>query len=549
MQRPDRLAQADRSASGRLMDVLRVSQPGRKGGTRAAFVRRGPLPAGLILFWGAVLVLGALLPPLWVKARSRGREDAWFEQALQMADRLTQAFCSVDLGIRSQGPFSLEEDFLRFASHPLNVALVHRKDGRVWVRDADRFVLAPETPEVATFRAWGLMASHSGHGIWCPETWRDPILQQAAYTVITRTGSPLVVLKRWRPGSPEVHRFMEDLTRGWMPIRFGLLKAKRTQEASESFGGHELRALAPGQPFREALPQGRYYSYPWQPFVAPPAGVLAAQARARRQDLTIAWSFYAMAALLSGSVLFSLLGTLQRRAQDAQRLAALAHGLKTPLALLKLRCDSVLNTSLSWDQREASLLRVNDGADQLLELIENGLEPFRPRRGQLPLETLDRRFFEVLAEELEPALEEEQRHLDLHLEVHAFLARAAALHTALSILLENALIHGRGRIAMRVRRVRGLVEISISDEGDGIPEEKLTSMLIRGNLSESKPEAIRSSQGLGLYLLASLALRESWGLSFLRDPGRSFTVCLELPVPRHAARPRPQGALDTSAQA
>jgi two-component system sensor histidine kinase QseC len=207
-------------------------------------------------------------------------------------------------------------------------------------------------------------------------------------------------------------------------------------------------------------------------------------------------------------------------------MAALAHSLKTPLALMKIRCDSARNEALPRSRRDANLLRINDGLDQLLEMIENGLEAFRPGRGRIPRAEVGAAFFTALEEELLPALEAEGRPLVVDLAAGPFRANPGALRAGLSILLENALIHGQGEIRLSTRRRGRLVEVAVSDEGRGIPAVALTGMLHGGTPPEGKPAPIRPSQGLGLHLLYSLATREAWGLVFHTEPG--FQVVLEV---------------------
>ena len=67
-----------------------------------------------------------------------------------------------------------------------------------------------------------------------------------------------------------------------------------------------------------------------------------------------------------------------------------------------MRCDSALNPDLPRERQEAHLLRVGDGAEQLLHLIEHGLEPFRVHPSTMVEASIPPRFFVELEEEMSP---------------------------------------------------------------------------------------------------------------------------------------------------
>ena len=67
----------------------------------------------------------------------------------------------------------------------------------------------------------------------------------------------------------------------------------------------------------------------------------------------------------------------RRAVLDADRMASLTHSLKTPLALLKFRCDSLRLGRLSPDRADEELLRIGEEVDHLTLIIENGLRVIR----------------------------------------------------------------------------------------------------------------------------------------------------------------------------
>lgn len=89
------------------------------------------------------------------------------------------------------------------------------------------------------------------------------------------------------------------------------------------------------------------------------------------------------------------------------------------------------------------------------------------------------------------------------------------LAEALGNLVENAAHYARNKIQIRARRAEGLVVITVTDDGPGIPQPALEKALSRGGRLD------QSSSGAGLGLAIVRDIAEAWGARFdLRtDPG------------------------------
>lgn len=322
-----------------------------------------------------------------------------------------------------------------------------------------------------------------------------------------------------------------------MPIRFGLVKLEhlRNREAqarmADSRGwAPQVANLAGPAPFREALAQKRAFGDWFHPVVRMPDRVYRDHLRVRRLRATIAWGTYAFGTILSGSLLLLLVRSQSRRQMDSRRLAALAHSLKTPLAMMKMRCDSALNANLSRERQVAHLLRVGDGVEKLLHIIEHGLEPFRVAPDARPEDTWPAAFFQDLEAEFLPPFEELGRVLEVNAGRDPIRTSPSSLRSALSILVENALLHGRGTVRLATEAGPKGTLLRVHDEGTGIPRGRLA--LLRPSGGEppgAVPTALGTSQGLGLQLLLSLAHREGWGLELEYGVDGGFGVLIKVP--------------------
>ncbi|MGW4215018.1 histidine kinase dimerization/phospho-acceptor domain-containing protein [Lentzea sp. NPDC004789] len=191
--------------------------------------------------------------------------------------------------------------------------------------------------------------------------------------------------------------------------------------------------------------------------------------------------------------------------------ARASHQLRTPLTGLRLQLEAALEASA--DPRPALEIGVQ-ATDQLERTIDDLLaltrDSPRPARTTVKLD-------EVLSEtawraQLAP------RSRDLRVDLrHAppLVASDAAVRQILNVLVDNAIVHGRGTVSVTARETAGAFAVDVSDEGD---------------LGGTDPFAPRprsaTGHGIGLALARSLAEAEGGRLALTdRSPTR-FTLLL-----------------------
>lgn len=196
-----------------------------------------------------------------------------------------------------------------------------------------------------------------------------------------------------------------------------------------------------------------------------------------------------------------------------------AHQLRTPLTGIGLRLEELTRLGDAAARQEAE-----DGLAQV-ERLDRVITALLARaRGDAADPTrLD--LTALVADEAaawRPAVETAGRGLDLDLSpaVHV-RARPDHLAAILSCLLDNALQHGAGRIAVTTRPVGGQVLLEVTDDGPGVPAE-LADRVFERNVSGNR------GTGIGLALARSLAAAEAGRLELV-PPGRSrFRLTLPL---------------------
>ena len=177
-----------------------------------------------------------------------------------------------------------------------------------------------------------------------------------------------------------------------------------------------------------------------------------------------------------------------------------SHELRTPLALLKTELELALRHPRSQEQLQQALRSAAEDTDRLVRLAEDLLLVARFDQGQLPIrrERLSARaVLERAAERFATRAAENGRSLALRPGPDAYVdADPARLDQALGNLVDNALVHGRGPIALEAR-VRGdEVELHVVDSGPGLPAHFSARALDRF----SRGDEARSAGGAGLGL-------------------------------------------------
>jgi signal transduction histidine kinase len=202
-------------------------------------------------------------------------------------------------------------------------------------------------------------------------------------------------------------------------------------------------------------------------------------------------------------------------------LGAIGHDLKTPLAALRVRIESVPDAA----ERE----RMADTIEDIARTLDDILSLARVGRPTDPLEATD------LAA-LVAAVVEEFEDMDEPVtlaasERIALPVRATWLRRALRNLIANALRYGE-RATISLRREGGEAVIRIEDEGPGIPERDLARMLEPFTRGESSRNRATGGAGLGLAIARAIAEQHGGRLVLANRPQGGLQAELRLPTKR-----------------
>ncbi|AXH95859.1 sensor histidine kinase [Ornithinimicrobium avium] len=179
-----------------------------------------------------------------------------------------------------------------------------------------------------------------------------------------------------------------------------------------------------------------------------------------------------------------------------------SHQLRTPLAALLLRLEEIAqaeDAAVARTEAEIAIGQVERLTGVVAELLR------RTRVGHASggaLSAVDH-VLAGLDEEWTPAFAEQEREIVLSSERGIIVeASAPAVSQVLNTLVENALVHGRGRVEVHVGRSGPSAVFTVADQGAGIPDQMARSVFER---------AVTTGSGTGLGLAVARETAETMG--------------------------------------
>ncbi|MEU9801674.1 ATP-binding protein [Streptomyces sp. NPDC051000] len=232
-------------------------------------------------------------------------------------------------------------------------------------------------------------------------------------------------------------------------------------------------------------------------------------------------------------VLDSSAERIARMLTAERRLAADAsHQLRTPLTALSMRLEEITVTEDLETVREEATIALTQ-VERLTDVVERLLTNSRdPRTGSAVPFDLD----EVVKQQVEewrPAYRSAGRAIVRSGKTGMrAVGTPGAVSQVLATLVENALMHGGGTVALRTRVTGNQAVLEVTDEGPGVPADL-------GNRIFERAISGRNSTGIGLAVARDLAEADGGRLELLQTQPPVFALFLSRTAPEHAEDPEP----------
>jgi two-component system OmpR family sensor kinase len=221
------------------------------------------------------------------------------------------------------------------------------------------------------------------------------------------------------------------------------------------------------------------------------------------------------------SAVNDVLRVQQRTTERARTFSAnAAHELRTPLAAILGQVQVTLRRERSPEAYRAALSDVEAEVVRLGEVVEALLTLSRSDSGELHVRA---GIFDVGAVAAAAARGSNPgREPTLVLPAASALARGDPLLTrrVLDNLIDNARRHGGREVEVRVAPVDGVVAVSVTDDGPGLPPAVRARLFERFNREHGGPEG----HGLGLAIAHALTSAQGGALRLEDVPGRTRFV-------------------------
>jgi len=247
----------------------------------------------------------------------------------------------------------------------------------------------------------------------------------------------------------------------------------------------------------------------------------------------------------------SMTRSLYRRIESSEKFAAdVAHELKNPLTAAQVMAQS-LHYARTPEQREQVVAQVLGELKRLNRLITDVANTSR-LDAELALQTtvpVDvRNILRAITETIRSTIDDGEHHIVLEIQdapERAFIVNGHEdnLGRVITNLLDNALSFSPpgGTVTVRLVAVSDGVEISVSDEGPGIPPESIDKIFQR--FYSDRPQSDRTrgkNSGLGLSIsreIVSVHGGHIWAEN-RSENGQILGACLRVRLPAAAIRTR-----------
>jgi two-component system sensor histidine kinase SenX3 len=231
--------------------------------------------------------------------------------------------------------------------------------------------------------------------------------------------------------------------------------------------------------------------------------------------------------------------TEARRVDEVRRdfVANVSHELKTPVGALSLLAEAVQAASDDPEAVRRFSARMQQESHRLTSLVQDLIDLSRVQiDAPLAATAAQVEVAEVVADALDRSYESASaRRIELVADADEDVAvrgDKSQLAAALGNLVENAVNYSPEdtRVAVTAKRVGDMVEISVTDQGIGIPERELDRIFERFYRVDPARSRATGGTGLGLSIVKHIAATHGGEVSVWSVEGNGSTFTLRLPA-------------------
>ncbi|MBJ2130940.1 PAS domain S-box protein [Alteromonas sp. IB21] len=219
-------------------------------------------------------------------------------------------------------------------------------------------------------------------------------------------------------------------------------------------------------------------------------------------------------------------------------LATLAHELRNPLAPIRNALEILQSNDYSQSQKSEAFGRVERQVNQMTRLVDDLMDVSRITRGKIRIHREPVNLCEILGtaiETIQPLIDEKRHTLTVEkmvipIWVNGDLIRLSQIF---SNIINNAAKYtpSGGNIDVQIDTSKGMVTVTVKDNGEGIPTDKLNSVFDMFTQIDGALERSQGGLGIGLTLVKKLTEMHRGSVSVHSDGvGKGTAFMVTLPV-------------------
>lgn len=228
--------------------------------------------------------------------------------------------------------------------------------------------------------------------------------------------------------------------------------------------------------------------------------------------------------------------TLARNDNERRALLAdIAHELRTPLSVLRGRLEGIMDGVYS--PNEVNIAQALEETYLLERLVEDLRLLTLAETRQLHFELKDTDLVELLKKTVTlftPQAESKSIEISLATDLTSLHLQADAqrVEQVISNLIGNSLRYmpSGGKINLTLHRLEEVAEITVGDNGPGLPEKELPLIFNRFWRSEKSRARVSGGAGLGLAISKQLIEAQGGSISAANRPEGGLEISIRLPI-------------------
>jgi two-component system sensor histidine kinase SenX3 len=234
----------------------------------------------------------------------------------------------------------------------------------------------------------------------------------------------------------------------------------------------------------------------------------------------------------------------ERRLNDVRRdfVANVSHELKTPVGALSLLVEAVQAADTDIEQVRHFTSRMQIEVKRLTAMISDlvalsQVQGDAPLRNSAPVNVAD-----IISEAVDTTkIAAEQKGIEVvvsdNVNVGSIFGDDDQLNVALSNLISNAIKYSPSntRVGVGARRNDDVIEISVTDQGPGIPEESLSRIFERFYRVDPARSRDTGGTGLGLAIVKHVCANHGGDCLVWSQVGQGSTFTLRFPAYQNGA--------------